>query len=225
MAAQLSARRQGRVPAGQQHLKTPKIISLSLGMQLKPRGPKVQQVLDAKPLRPPGTLHEKHHAKLSCFGALRRRVITDLLTPQRHLNPKGAQITVSAHFQLHPGTSALLTGSALGSQAILDGSLVLHRLIHAPDPSCSTQSLVSVPCSNFWALNSPSVSVSCPERLMQSQGRHRHSSSSFPSPDPRILHKGFQENWTHSQWVLKLQKYHTPAPLERVFLPSGVSWL
>lgn len=157
-------------------------------------------------------------------GALPRRVITDLLTPQRHLNPKGAQITVSAHFQLHPGTSALLTGSALGSQAVLDGSFVLHGLIHAPDPSCSTQSLASVPCSDFWAPNSPSVSVSCPERLMQSQGGHRHGSSSFPYPDPRILHKGIQENWTHSQRVLKLQKHHTPAPLERD-LPSGVSWL
>lgn len=137
-------------PRGRKHVKTPKIISLLLGMKLKASRPKVQQVLDARPLRSPGILHKKCHAKLSCLGACDYRSVHTPATPESKGCPNYSVCTLPA----------LLTGSALGSQATLDGGFVLHELIHTPDPS---QSLAVVPCSDSRALNSLSVSVSCPE--------------------------------------------------------------
>lgn len=76
-----------------------------------------------------------------------------------------------------------------------------HR---ASDPP---QSLTAVPCSEFWALNPLSVSVSCPERLMQSQDGHRHSSSSVcPQLQIQTFHTREFRQTQHILSGLKFQK-------------------
>lgn len=113
-------------------------------------------------------------------------MITDLHTPQWHLNPKGAQTTVSA-------LPALLTDSTLGSQAILDGGSVLTMpLIHP-----RAWLLFHAVSSGLWT---PSVFLF---PVLRGWWRARMGTA---LPDPNNPHKGIQENSTHSGWTLKFQK-------------------